>query len=387
MSEPQEHRYRLRDAGLVFGALPTGTMNAITDVAGVQVGQVTLLRGDGKLTPGNGPVRTGVTVIKPHPGNLFLERVPAAVFVFNGFGKCIGIEQIDELGVLETPIALTSTLNGPRVADSLITHAISQNPGIGIDLPTVNPFVGECSDAWLNDIQGRHISEEDVFAAIDHASAGPVAEGSVGAGTGMSAFGFKGGIGTSSRQLPTYLGGWTVGVLVLANFGQRRQLQIDGVPVGQLLDEPARSEPERGSIMIIVATDAPLLDRQLGRIAKRAVLGMARTGSTGGHGSGDVVVAFSTAESVRSPLDPGSSTQHVEILAESGTAGSSDVIDTLFAATVEATEEAIINALCMATTVVGRDGHVRHALPLEKTIDILRNADPTVQWNPDKTKP
>lgn len=367
-------RPRARDIGLSFGDLPTGDRNMITDVPGVAVGQTTVSFGDGAVRPGEGPARTGVTVILPHQGNLFLERVPAAVHIFNGFGKCMGLEQIAELGVLESPIALTSTLCVGRVADALVTHAIQQNPQIGQILPTINPFVGECSDAFLNDMQGRHVNEHHVLAAISSATTGSVDEGSVGAGTGMALFGFKGGIGTASRILPAHLGGWTVGVLVLGNFGRREHLVIDGVPVGKLLSGAA-SPPERGSIMMIVATDAPCNDRQLRRIARRAVLGLARTGSHGGHGSGDVVVAFSTAPSARVSLLGESLTRHYDLLAEHGPNGFSEAVDMLFAATVEATEEAIINALFRATTVVGRDNNVREAMPIDPVVDILRRAD------------
>ncbi len=370
---PTSERPRLRNAGIIIGTFPPGVHNAITDVSGVMVGHATLTHGDGDLIPGKGPVRTGVTVILPHGGNLFQNRVPAAYYQFNGFGKCVGIEQIDELGVLETPIALTSTLSIGRVADALISQAIAANPLIGISMPTVNPFVGECNDAFLNDTQGRHVGHAEVEAALATAVSGPIVEGSVGAGTGMSMFGFKGGIGTSSRCLPEALGGWTVGALVLANFGQAQSLVIDGVPVGQLLHESEEHESEKGSIVIVIASDAPMLDRQLKRLARRAVLGLARTGSMGGNGSGDVVLAFSTAESVRSPLSPKGWVTPLEQIAESGPAGSSEAIDALFQATVEATEEAILNALFRATTVVGRDGNRREALPLERVLPILES--------------
>jgi len=371
MSLRHEERPRTRDLGITIGELPTGPFNSITDVGGVLVGQVTVWHGDGDLRPGSGPARTGVTVILPHRGNLFLDRVPAAFFQFNGFGKCIGIEQIEELGILETPIALTSTLSVGRVADALISHAIRATPEIGISMSSVNPFVGECNDGWLNDIQGRHISEQDVFRAIELATPGPVDEGTVGAGTGMSAFGFKGGIGTSSRAIPAEFGGWTAGVLVLANFGAKRSLIVDGVAVGRFLDEDD-SMVDRGSIMMIVATDAPMIDRQLGRLARRAVLGLARTGSAGGHGSGDVVLAFSTAASVRRPYDSNGWTLPIEIVAEDGPGGSSAAMDALFQATAEATEEAILNALFRATTVLGRDGHRREAIPIERVLQIMR---------------
>lgn len=364
-------RPRIRDLGLEIGVLPVGCCNAITDVSGVLVGHETVWHGNGVLRCGEGPARTGITVVRPHPGNLFLDRVPAAYYQFNGFGKCLGIEQVDELGVLETPIALTSTLSVGRVADGLISAVIDQNPEIGISMATVNPFVAECNDGWLNDIQGRHVGTTEVLAALAAASAGKIAEGSVGAGTGMSCMGYKGGIGTSSRMIPESFGGWTVGVLVLANFGRPGDLIIDGVPVGRLLQAGA-SQQERGSIVMVVATDAPMIDRQLRRLAKRAILGLARTGSLGGHGSGDMVIAFSTAQSVRRPLFPEGWTIPARIVAEDGPNGSSAAIDSLFQAAVESTEEAIINALFQATTVIGRDDHMREALPLDRVVPILR---------------
>lgn len=367
-------RPRAREFGLRIGNLPPGPLNAITDVAGVRVGQTTVSHGQGPLMPGQRPARTGVTVILPHEGNLFREKVPAAIHVINGFGKTTGIAQVDELGTIETPIALTSTLCVGRVADALITHAIAQTPEIGISTSTVNPVVGECSDAWLNDIQGRHVHEEHVLAAIASASGGAVEEGAVGAGTGMIAFEWKGGIGTASRVIPESLGGWTVGALVLANFGKRGQLTIDGVAIGQLLREQEEDVPERGSIMIVLATDAPLLDRGLKRLARRAGLGLARTGSMGGHGSGDIAIAFSTARSVRIPHVAERVTQPVEIVSESGVAGVGSPIDALFSAVVEATEEAVLNALFKATTTVGRDGHVGEALPLDRVRPLLADA-------------
>ncbi|HEY7033559.1 MAG TPA: P1 family peptidase [Thermomicrobiales bacterium] len=373
MAKPAEAaapRPRARELGLAIGVLPPGPLNALTDVGGVRVGQATVSWGDGPLQPGHGPARTGVTVILPHAGNLFREKVPAAIHVINGFGKCMGIEQVEELGTIESPIALTSTLCVGRVADALVGHGIRENPEIGITTSTINPIVGECSDAVLNDIQGRHVTEDHVLAAIDGARDGPVEEGAVGAGTGMIAFGYKGGIGTASRVTAALLGGWTVGVLVLANFGRRPDLVIDGVPVGRALAQQEVQAPERGSIMIVVATDAPLLDRGLRRIARRAGIGLARTGSMGGHGSGDVVIAFSAAPSVRIPHAPGGVTVPVEIVAEDGPA-----INALFAATVEATEEAIVNALFRATTVVGRDGNIAYALPLEPVRQLLVAAD------------
>jgi D-aminopeptidase len=367
-------RSRAREIGLRIGNLPPGPLNAITDVAGVRVGQTTVSWGEGPLMPGQGPARTGVTVILPHEGNLFREKVPAAIHVINGFGKTTGIAQVDELGTIETPIALTSTLCVGRVADALITHAIAETPEIGISTSTVNPVVGECSDAWLNDIQGRHVHEEHVLAAIASARGGPVEEGAVGAGTGMIAFEWKGGIGTASRAIPESLGGWTVGALVLANFGKRGQLVIDGVPVGRLLREQEERAPERGSIMIVLATDAPLLDRGLKRLARRAGLGLARTGSMGGHGSGDIAIAFSSARSVRTPHVAERVTQPLEVVSESGVAGAGTPIEALFTAVVEATEESILNALFKATTVIGRDGHTGVALPLDRVRPLLAEA-------------
>ena len=359
-------RPRARALGITIGTLPTGPLNAITDVSRVRVGHTTLIASDGPLGPGRGPVRTGVTVILPHGGNLFREKVPGAIHVINGFGKCMGQEQVDELGTIEGPIALTGTMNVGLVTDALVAYGIRENPDIGVSTSTLNPVVGECSDQYLNDMQGRHVRQEHVFAAIDSASAGPVAEGSVGAGTGMSAFGYKGGIGTSSRVTPEQFGGWTVGVLVLANYGRREQLRIDGVPVGHDL-AAAPEQTERGSIMLVVATDAPLLDRGLRRLARRSGIGLARTGSIAGNGSGDYAIAFSASPLVRIPHEPAALTHRLEVVVEDGPA-----IDALFQATVEATEEAILNALFRATTVTGRDGNTREALPLDRILEIMR---------------
>jgi D-aminopeptidase len=368
--DPAPSRPRARELGVRIGTLPTGRLNAITDVPGVRVGHTTLIHGDGELQPGIGPVRTDVTVILPHEGNLFLDKVPAAIHVLNGFGKCLGQEQVDELGCIESPIALTGTLNVGLVADALVAHAIRENPEIAITTSSFNPVVGECSDQYLNDMQGRHVREADVLAAVDGATHGAVAEGTVGAGTGMSLFGYKGGIGTSSRIVVSKAGTWTVGLLVLANFGRPEQLVVDGVSVGRMLAQTVEA-PERGSIMIVVATDAPLLDRGLRRLARRAPLGLARTGSISGHGSGDYVIAFSNARSVRVPHDvaPGNAVLPLGVLAEN-----SQTMDPLFQAVVEATEEAILNALFRATTLRGRDGNIRFAAPLDVITQALRAA-------------
>jgi len=369
--------------------LPVGAANAITDVGDVRVGQVTLISGEGALVPGKGPVRTGVTVVLPHAGNLFREKVPCAIHVINGFGKCMGQEQVEELGNLEGPIALTGTMNVGLVTDAIVSYGVRENPDIGIATSTINPVVGECADMFLNDMQGRHVREEHVLAAIDSATGGAVEEGAVGAGTGMSAFSHKGGIGTSSRVVSEALGGWTVGVLVLVNYGRGEQLRIDGVPVGEALGRepgfgirgeqsippnpesrfpvPAADDTERGSIMMIVATDAPLLDRGLRRLARRAGIGLARTGSIAGNGSGDYVIAFSSSELVRIAHEPEGLTHKLEVVVEDGPA-----IDALFQATVEATEEAILNALFKAATMTGRDGNTREGLPLEQVREIMR---------------
>ncbi|HHY33232.1 MAG TPA: P1 family peptidase [Firmicutes bacterium] len=460
-------RPRARDIGIDIGVLLPGKFNAITDVAGVGVGHVTLTSGEGKLVPGKGPVRTGVTVVTPHADNLFEEKVPAAAFALNAFGKAIGLEQLTELGNLETPIALTNTLNAPLVADALIEWAISRNPDIGISTSTVNPVVGEVNDGYLNDIQGRHVHREHVFAAIDLAvenargaagrttgwivgeetaegaaseahwaaqgadktarrtapgtdgmgaavraeetapavasaqervgdvqadgAAGAcVAEGSVGAGTGACCMGWKGGIGTSSRVLPEARGGYTLGALVLTNFGGI--LTVNGAPVGRELgryafsgdfpygpqpgprrqtDETRLLDGERpsadvqhlgGSVIVVLATDAPLDHRQLERLARRAGLGLARTGFFSSNGSGDFFIAFSTARRIphRAPL-----AQDLKVL-------SNDAMSALFLAAVEATEEAVVNSILRATTVVGRDGHVAEAIDIDDLVAVLK---------------
>jgi D-aminopeptidase len=336
-------------------------LNAITDVAGVAVGHTTVIRGN--------DVRTGVTAVLPHPGNLFREKVPGAVFVGNAFGKLAGSTQVEELGEIETPVLLTSTLNVPRVADALIDYMLAL-PG-NEDVQSINPLVGETNDGYLNDIRSRPITREDVFAAIKNAKSGPVEEGSVGAGTGTVAFGFKGGIGTSSRRLPSRLGGYTVGVLVQTNFGG--VLSIAGAPVGRELDRyylrdelsPATgADRGNGSVMIVVATDAPVDARNLKRLAARAMLGLGRTGSAGTNGSGDYAIAFSTAPEMRIKTQDKTPLRHLDLLPN-------DAMSPLFLAVIEATEEAVYNSLLRATTVSGR-GHTVEALPLDKTVEILK---------------
>ncbi len=351
----EDIRQRAREIGITIGRYQPGPLNAITDVAGVKVGQVTLNRGEGALKPGQGPVRTGVTVIVPRE-DVWHKKVPAGSFVLNGTGEMTGLAWVAESGFLEYPIALTNTLNVPRVANGVMSWMIRRYPGIGITDDTLTPVVAECDDSRLNDSQGRHVSELDVITALDGAATGPVAEGAVGAGTGMVSYGFKGGIGTSSRRLTSEDGGYTVGVLVNANHGRRQELVVAGVPVGRLYPGDAQSSAgAEGSIIVIIATDAPLDSRQLGRLAKRAALGLARTGSTARHGSGDFMLAFSTGNTV--PHYPKERTFTMTHLSDAH-------INPLFNATVEATEEAILNALTMARTTVGRDNHRVEAISL-----------------------
>jgi len=357
-------RPRVREVGIRIGVLQTGRNNAITDVEGVKVGHATLIRGHGRLEPGKGPVRTGVTAVLPHSGNLFREKVQANVFVLNGFGKSVGLMQIWELGTLETPILLTNTLNVGLVMDALTEYMLEQNEDIGVTTGSVNSVVAECNDSYLNDIRGRHVRHEHVFEAIKSAKDGEVEEGAVGAGTGMSAFDFKGGIGTSSRVLSKDEGGYTFGVLVLSNFGSREDLRMDGVPVGrELKGFQGEGGEGAGSIITVVATDAPLDARQLGRLAKRAAHGIARTGSYTSQGSGDVIFAFSSRN--RIPHYPQGAVLPWEVLSETA-------INPLFRAVVEATEEAIINSMFKARTVVGRDDHVLFEIPIEKVVNIMQ---------------
>src|SRR5215213_8279984 len=299
-SDPDEPRMRARDLGIVIGTYATGPLNAITDVAGVKVGHTTLFSGEGALKSGVGPIRTGVTVVIPRD-DVWHKKVTAGSFVLNGTGEMTGLSWVAESGFLEYPIALTNTLNVPRVANGVMSWMIGQYPEIGISDDTLTPVVAECDDGRLNDIQGRHVTEADVAAALSSASSGPVSEGTVGAGTGMISYGFKGGIGTASRRLPDHEGGYTIGALVNANHGRRSELVVTGIPVGERYDGSVAvaaaptSGLSEGSIIIILSTDAPLDGRQLTRLAQRAALGLARTGSTARHGSGDFILAFSTA--------------------------------------------------------------------------------------------
>ncbi|MFZ2285716.1 MAG: P1 family peptidase [Bacteroidales bacterium] len=349
---------RARDYGIEIGILRTGRLNAITDVPGVRVGQVTIREGDS--------VNTGVTAILPHAGNMFQNKVPAAIFVANGFGKLTGYTQVEELGNLETPVVFTNTLSVPAAMSAVLEHTLSQRGNEGV--MSVNAVVGETNDGRLNDIRGRHVTAEHVLEAIRKAEDGPVAEGNVGAGTGTVCFGFKGGIGTSSRVLPDSRGGFTVGVLVQTNYGGI--LQIDGVPVGLELGRysfrnTVNEYKEDGSCMIVVMTDAPLHARNLKRLAARAFAGMVRTGASGSNGSGDYIIAASTAEDLRISYSSSSMYEEWRELRN-------DELDLLFLAVAEATEEAIINSLFAAETVKPAKGMVVEALPVDETVMILR---------------
>ena len=375
----KNERPRARDVGLVIGVIPTGPLNGITDVAGVRVGHTTIVRG--------AIIRTGVTAILPHSGNLFREKVPGAVFIGNAFGKLAGSTQVNELGEIETPIVLTSTLSVPRAADAILDYTLAL-PG-NEDVQSVNPLVGETNDGFLNDIRGRHITRDDVLNAIKNAKGSAVEEGSVGAGTGTVAFGFKGGIGTSSRKLPESLGGYTVGVLVQTNFGG--VLTMAGAPVGQELgryylkqelekEKETKSPSGRnvstllgsdaadGSVIIVIATDAPVDARNLRRMAARSMMGLARTGSAASNGSGDYAIAFSTAVEVRIRTRASSENPYA---ARDVKLMSNDAMSPLFLAVIEATEEAVYNSLLRATTTTGR-GRTVEALPIDRTIEILR---------------
>ena len=365
-SAQKDQRPRARDAGVIVGVLSPGSLNAITDVPGVMVGHATIIR--------DANIRTGVTAILPHGGNLFREKVPGAVFIGNAFGKLAGSTQVNELGEIETPIMLTSTLSVPRVADATIDYmlALAGNE----DVQSINPLVGETNDGFLNDIRGRYVNRDNVLEAIKNAHGGAVEEGAVGAGTGTVAFGWKGGIGTASRKLPQNLGGYTVGVLVQTNFGGI--LMINGAPVGrelgkyylkEQLEKTAANQqtPDRadGSIMIVVATDAPIDHRNLNRLAARSLFGLARTGSSASNGSGDYAIAFSTAPELRIRNLTNERTKPSAPLL------SNDAMSPLFLAVIEATEEAIYNSLFRATTTTGR-GHTVEALPIDRTLEILK---------------
>jgi D-aminopeptidase len=354
-------RCRCRDLGLAPGDILPGPLNAITDVPGVRVGHRAVVKG-----PQKSAVCSGVSVVMPHEGDPFKQRLAAACHTFNGFGKAVGLEQIRELGQIETPIALTNTGSVGKVAHALAGWEFAQNP----DAVSVNPVAGECNDSFLNHLPGQHITEEHLLDAIAAARTGPVAEGCVGAGAGMVCYGFKGGIGTASRLLPDKKGGYCLGALVLANFGIREHLCMNGIPVGRHLEHlrdslppPRHEKPDEGSIMMILATDAPIDSRQLGRLARRAPLGLARTGSIGSHGSGDFVLAFSTYN----PMPANAKAHTISLIQDQA-----KTMNPLFQAVVETVEESVYNALCMASTTRGYLGHVVHALPLDEVKELLK---------------
>jgi D-aminopeptidase len=342
----KENRKRIRDYGITVGTLHPGKMNSLSDVPGVKVGHVTL---------SDGPIQTGVTAVLPHGGNLFQSKVMGAADVINGFGKSVGLMQIEELGTIETPIVLTNTLNVGIAADALLEVMLNENPEIGITTGTVNPVVCECNDGYLNKIRERYVTREHIVEAIQNAGS-DIQEGAVGAGTGMSCYHLKGGIGTASRLMMIDGTAYTLGVLVLTNFGKRKDLMVNGRNIGPMvtaLEKSDSDEPDKGSVIVIAGTDLPVSERQLKRIARRAVTGLVRTGSYLANGSGDVVVAFSTANQTEHEAGPGFQTW--QVLNE-------NLIDLPFRAIAEATEEAVLNSLTAADTAVGRDGNRRTAL-------------------------
>jgi D-aminopeptidase len=364
-----EKRFRARELGLPLGRFKTGKWNSITDVEGVLVGHSTIIRGAGPLRRGRGPVRTGVTAILPNEKNIFEQRVTGGGFVLNGAGEVSGLTQLMEWGLVETPIFLTNTLAVGAVSDSAVQWMVEQFPGIGEEHDVLIPLVGECDDSWLNDVAGRHVKAEHVREALETATSGPVAEGSVGGGTGMIGCDFKAGMGTSSRKLAPALGGYTVGILVMNNFGHMRDLRVGGLPLGPLLEPRYQHVGKRsssyGSIIAVVATDAPLSSHQLGRVSKRVALGIGRAGSIAAHGSGEIILAFSTANKI--PRTTQKMIYHMKILLDQR-------LNPLYEAAIEATEEAILNSLCMAREMEGANGNFAPALPLEEVKDIVERS-------------
>lgn len=355
-------RPRAREAGIRFGELPTGPRNMITDIPGVRVGHSTIVRGSGKLVPGEGPVRTGVTAILPREGSMYERPVKGAFFDFNGCGGLDGSLQIREFGLIDTPIMLTNTMSMGAVADATVRYMLEENKSVGVRDETIIPIVSECDDSYLNDSRGLHVKAENVYEALRGASAS-VQEGAVGAGTGMSCYDYKGGIGTSSRIVSTEVGKFTVGSIVLANHGDWNELRIDGVPVGRLLGDPDYKRPEQGSIVMVVGTDAPMDARQLGRIARRAIMGLAVTGSCSHNGSGDIALAFSTANGFERYRHSGLVSHQLLMDRD---------LDGFFRATIDSVAESITNALFKAETTEGRDGHVVMGLPIDRTLEIMK---------------
>ncbi|HSN97782.1 MAG TPA: P1 family peptidase, partial [Candidatus Nanopelagicales bacterium] len=370
MTDLAVRRPRLRDLGVTIGRCPTGANNAITDVDGVRVHHVTKIEGAGGLVPGTGPVRTGVTAVLPARGDMFLDRVFAASYVLNGAGEVTGMAQIEEWGLCETPILLCSTLCVGRVADATVAWLSREHPKIGQEYDVVIPVVAECDDSYLNDAVGRHISEADVFEALENARGGPVAEGCVGAGTGMQTFHFAGGIGTSSRVVRVAGVDSALGALVLSNFGDRELLRMDGVPIGRLIAHHYDDVPRRGpagSIIVLVATDVPMTHRQLSRLSRRAALAVGRTGGYAAHGSGEIMLSWSTANRIPRLTARGRHTVEVVLDVE---------MDPLYEATVDVVEEAILNAMCAGVEMEGHSGHRAPELPVDRVADLLRQYRP-----------
>lgn len=369
-SKEPPRRPRVRDLGIAIGRYPVGQHNAITDVPGVRVGHVTKVSGDGALRPGEGPVRTGVTAVLPASGDVFLKRVFAGGFVLNGAGELTGLTQIDEWGLCETPILLCDTMAVGRVADATVAWMSKRHPSIGGDEDVVIPVVGECDDSYLNDTVGRHISESDVWTALDTARSGVVPEGNVGAGTGMQSFDFSGGIGTSSRIVRIAGIDCVLGALVLSNFGNLENLRVDGTPVGALLAPRFSALPRRGpagSIIVLISTDVPLVQRQLARVSRRAALAIGRCGGYAAHNSGEFIVAWSTAN--RIPRHRPHARFRAEMVLDTA-------LDPLHEATVDVVEEAIMNAICAGIPITGHSGHAAPALPVDAVQKILRQHHP-----------
>lgn len=366
LEEHKSKRLRARDLGLKIGTYKPGRYNAITDVAGVLVGHSTIISGSGQHVPGKGPVRSGVTAILPNGVDIFNERVVGGSFILNGAGEVSGLLQVQEWGLIETPIFLTNTLSVGACSEGAVKYLIEKHPGIGIEHDVLIPLVGECDDSWLNDIAGRHVRETHVYEAIANAKDGPVPEGNVGGGTGMITCDFKAGIGTASRKLPIQLGGYTIGVLVMSNFGLMKDLRMNGIPVGEILYPKFNAMKKRvnnyGSIIAVVATDAPLSAHQLSRLSKRVALAIGRVGSYAAHGSGEIIMAFSTANTV--PRVTNKMVYKMKILLDHR-------MDPLYDAVIEATEEAILNALCMAEDMEGVNYNFSPALPLDDVREII----------------
>lgn len=351
----------LRDAGFIIGDLPTGTKNSITDVSGIKVGHFTI----NKEMPNNEKVVSGVTAIIPHAGNLFYEKVPAAYFILNGFGKTTGLVQVDEMGVIESPIMLTNTFSVPSITEGTISYMLENNPNIGEIDGTVNVVVGECNDSYLNNIRELYLRPNHAIDAIINASTEKVEQGSIGAGTGMTCFGWKGGIGSSSRLINSHGSQYTIGALVLSNFGLPDELTILGEKIGKVIKPIQKNKPDDGSIIIVIGTDAPLDSRQLKRLAKRASLGLARTGSIAHNGSGDIIIAFSNGNKVLHNKDNDELSMRV-------VNDNSPTMTKLFQAVVESVEESILNSLFTAETTFGRLDRIREQIPVETVIDLLK---------------